>query len=300
MDIANQMILFANVVDHGSFSATARSLGLSPSAVSKQIGHLEDRLGIRLLNRSTRNVSLTQEGRPFYERCAEIAAGVLEAEAMAVSLGKRPQGTLRIAATVAFGKAQLLPLLPHFLADHPDLRVTLELTDRSIDLSESDYDMAIRFTEQVEDPSVITVKLTKNERLICASPAYIAAHGAPETPQDLARHNCLRISTVAHWNQWHFDEDGKKTVFEASGNFEANSADGIYYATLAGLGIARLSSYLVGPDIRSGRLLHLLPEHCEEYANVYAVYSSRRNLSPKVRVFIDYLVGHFRSAPQAH
>ena len=294
MDIANQMILFANVVDHGSFSATARSLGQSPSAVSKQISHLEDRLGVRLLNRSTRNVSLTDEGRPFYERCARIAAGVSEAESLAVSMGSRPQGTLRIAATVAFGKTRLLPLLPIFLRDHPDLRIVLDLTDRIVDLTESDHDMAIRFTEQVDDPSVIARKLTDNDRILCASPDYIAAHGAPDLPVDLSRHNCLRISAVEEWNRWHFKEAGQTILHNAAGNFEANSADAIYHATLAGLGISRLSSYLVAADIEAGRLVHLLPDHHEDQTGVFAVYSSKRNLSPKVRVFVDYLIDHFR------
>ncbi len=297
MDIAQQMILFANVVNHGSFSATSRSLGLSPSAVSKQIGYLEDRLGIRLLNRSTRSISLTEEGSSFYDRCAEIASEVSEAEEFAVSLSARPQGTLRIAATVAFGKAQLLPILSGFLERHPDLEVVLELTDRGIDLTESDYDVAIRFTEQIEDTSVVACKLARNHRLVCAAPSYLAAHGAPLKLEDLAGHNCLRVSTVEHWNDWHFDVDQTEKTFHAMGNFKANSADAIYHATLAGLGIARLSTYLVAPDIQSGRLVHLLPECGEDESNIFALYPSRRNLSPKVRVFIDYLTEQFRPIP---
>jgi len=295
MDIANQMILFANVVDHGSFSATARSLGQSPSAVSKQISHLEDRLGVRLLNRSTRTISLTEAGRPFYARCAEIAAGVSEAESLAVSMGSRPQGTLRIAASVAFAKALLVPALPPFLKAHPDLRIMLDLTDRHVDLAESDHDVAIRFSEQMDDPTVIARKLTDNERLLCASPDYVAAHGQPQSPEDLGQHNCLRISTVDDWNLWHFQQADQLLEHKAAGNFEADSADGIYHAALAGLGIARLSSYLVRSDIECGRLVHLLPGHREDRTEIFAVYSSRRNLSPKVRVFVDYLVAHFRT-----
>lgn len=298
MDIAQQMILFANVVNHGSFSATSRSMGLSPSAVSKQIGYLEDRLGIRLLNRSTRSISLTEEGSSFYDRCAEIATEVSEAEEFAVSLSARPQGTLRIAATVAFGKAQLLPLLPGFLERHTGLEVEVELTDRGIDLTESDHDVAIRFTEQIEDTSVVACKLARNHRLLCAAPSYIKAHGAPQTLDDLADHNCLRVSTVEHWNDWHFDDvDHKAKTIHAIGNFKANSADAIYHATLAGLGITRLSTYLVGADIQAGRLVHLLPDYGEDESNIFAIYPSRRNLSPKVRVFIDYLTEQFRPIP---
>ncbi len=297
MDISQQMILFAKVVDHGSFSSTARSIGLSPSAVSKQIGHLEDRLGIRLLNRSTRNISVTEEGRSFYQRCAEIAVDVSEAEAHAVSMSRRPQGTLRVATTVAFGKAQLLPRLPAFLSLHDDLQVVLDLTDRPIDLTVTDHDVAIRFSEQIEDTSVVTRKLANNQRLLCASPEYLAKHGVPRTPDDLAGHNCLRVSTVELWNDWHFACNGRKSVVHAMGNFEASSADAVYHAALAGLGIARLSAYLVVPDINAGRLVQLLDDHCAEEANVLAVFSSRRNLSPKVRVFVDYLADQFAADP---
>ena len=297
MDIASQMILFASVVDHGSFSATARSLGLTPSAVSKQISQLEDRLGVRLLNRSTRQISTTLEGRSFYERCAEISAGVHRAEELAQSMSGKPQGNLRIAATVAFGKARLLPLIPAFTASYPELKVALELTDRHIDLSDSDYDLAIRFPEQITDTSLVACKLASSKRHLCASPAYLDAHGAPETPEDLKNHNCLRISTVAHWNDWHFRKGDETWIFTATGNFDANSADAVYHATLAGLGIAQLSSYLVDPDIAAGRLVTLLPDYEEEASDIFAVYSDKRNLSPKVRVFIDYLVEHFRPLP---
>ncbi len=298
MDIASQMILFANVVDHGSFSATARDLGLTPSAVSKQISQLEDRLGVRLLNRSTRHISLTEEGRPFYARCAEIAAEVSEAEALAHSMSEKPQGNLRVAATVAFAKAQILPLMPAFTASYPDLKLVLELTDRSIDLSESEFDLAIRFPEQIEDSSVIACKLASNKRLICASPDYIRAHGAPETPDDLADHNCLRISTVAHWNEWHFRKGEKSWALEVDGNFDVNSADAVYHAALAGMGIAQLSAYLVEPEIKAGRLVSLLDDYMASEGDIFAVYSDRRNLSPKVRVFLDYLVDHFRPVAQ--
>ncbi|MEH6497737.1 MAG: LysR family transcriptional regulator [Pseudomonas marincola] len=298
MDISSKMILFANVVDHGSFSATARSLGLTPSAVSKQIGQLENRLGVRLLNRSTREVSPTEEGRTFYERCAQISAEVIEAEELAVAMSGRPQGHLRIATTVAFGKAQLLPLIPGFTDLYPDLKVEFELTDRNIDLSQDEYDLAIRFPEQIADSSLVACKLARNDRIICAAPAYLESHGIPLSPDDLDAHNCLRISTVNHWNNWTFKKNGETWSHEATGNFDANSADAVYYATRAGLGIAQLSSYLVEPDLREGRLVSLLTEYTLAASDIFAVYSEKRNLSPKVRVFVDYLVNHFK--PLAH
>ncbi|MEM7634797.1 MAG: LysR family transcriptional regulator [Pseudomonadota bacterium] len=293
MDIASQMILFADVVDHGSLSATARDLGQTPSAVSKQISALEDRLGVRLLNRSTRQLSLTQEGHSFYQRCASISSQVREARELVEAMGGQPQGTLRIASTVAFAKAQLLPLLPEFLDAYPDLTVNLELTDRSIDLINSDYDVAIRFSAQIESSSVIARKLAAYKRVVCASPEYVARNGVPASLEDFSNHNCLRVSTVNNWNDWEFLMDGKDMVLTAQGNFEANSADAVYYATKAGLGISHLSTYMVAGDLRAGSLLQLFPEHKGEASGIYAVYASKHHLAPKIRVFIDYFSGKF-------
>lgn len=297
MDIASQMVLFTQVIKHGSFSAAARALTQSPSAVSKQIGHLEDRLGVRLLHRSTRSISLTEEGRTFYERCAAIAQSISEAESLVMSMGDHAQGPLHVAATVAFAKSQLLPILPDFLQHFPDVHLMLELTDRRIDMVAEEVDVAIRFTEQINDASVIARKLAPNRRVICAAPSYIERHGMPDMPEDLVRHNCLRISTVASWNDWEFERPAGTWVLRAAGNFEANSADAVYHATLAGVGIACLSTYLVGPDLHSGRLVRLLPEHTDHNSQIVAIYPNRRNLSPKVRVFIDYLTAHFGPVP---
>jgi len=297
MELSSQMLLFAKVVESGSFSAAARALKHSPSAVSRQIGHLENRLGVRLVNRTRHGLSLTHEGRAFYERCAEIAARISDAEDFAVSMGAHPQGLLRLVATVAFTKKQILPILPGFLERHPDVHLSLELTDRRIDLAAEDIDVAIRFTEQIDNASVIARRLASNRRVICAAPGYVERFGAPERPQDLARHNCLRLSTVTRWNDWHLDAPEGGGPILLRGNFEANSADGIYHAALAGIGIARLSTYLVGEDIRAGRLVRLLPNYSDEGSDIFAIYSDKRNLAPKVRAFIDYLVDHFGAVP---
>lgn len=297
MEIANQMMLFAHVVEHGSFSASARAFDHTPSSVSKQISQLEDRLGVRLLNRTTRGITLTEDGRAFYARCAEIARAVAEAESMVVSLGDHPQGTLRVAATVAFAKALLVPLLPAFLAENDDLKLILDLTDRPVDLAEGEADVAIRFTEQITDPSVIVRKLATNRRVICAAPSYLEAHGAPGQPEDLLQHNCLRLSTVSSWNDWEFPGPNGPGVLHVTGNFEANSADAVYHAVLAGLGVARLSTYLVGDDLRAGRLVRVLPEYVQQNSNILAVYASRHNLPPKVRVFVDFLAERIGPVP---
>ena len=298
MDIASQMILFADVVEHGSLSATARDLGQTPSAVSKQISALEDKLGVRLLNRSTRRLSVTQEGHSFYQRCASISSQVREAQKLVEAMGDQPQGRLKIASTVAFAKAQLLPLLPEFLETYPDLTVDMELTDRSVDMTTSDYDVAIRFSAQIESSSVIARRLTAYKRIVCASPDYVARNGVPSSVQDFEQHNCLRVSTVNNWNDWEFLMDGKDVTLTASGNFEANSADAVYYATKAGLGISHLSTYMVANDLRDGTLLQLFPEHNGEASGIFAVYASKHHLAPKVRVFIDYFSRKFADLMQ--
>lgn len=290
MDISNLMVLFVRVVDQGSFSAAARELEMSPSAVSRQIGALEDHLGVRLLHRSTRRVTLTDEGRSFHERCQQIVAQIDDAEAEMAHLSQEVGGTLRVTATVAFAKAHLLPLFPEFIKQHPQLALHLELTDRPVDLAEEGVDVAIRFTEQVDDASVVARRLMHNRRVVVASPVYLAQHGLPATPEDLLEHNCLRVYSVSRFNDWEFEDDAGSRVLEVQGNFETNSADAVYHAALAGLGIARLSWYLVEDDIEAGRLIRLLPEYTHEKADMLALYPHRRHLSPKVRVFVDFLV----------
>jgi DNA-binding transcriptional LysR family regulator len=297
MDISNLMILFVRTVEQGSFSAAARALSLSPSAVSRQIAALEDHLGVRLLNRSSRRVTLTEEGRTFHERCLRIVAEIDDVQAQMAHMAQHVQGTLRVTATVAFAKAHLLPLFPEFLKLYPELALHLELTDRLVDLAEEGVDVAIRFTEQVEDESLVARRLVHNRRVVVAAPSYLALHGTPRVPEDLLSHNCLRMYSVSSFNDWEFaNEDGTR-VLEVQGNFEANSADAVYHAALAGLGVARLSLYLVHADLEAGRLVRLLPAYTHEKADILAVYPHRRNLSPKVRAFVDFLAEHLSDAP---
>jgi DNA-binding transcriptional LysR family regulator len=290
------MVLFARVVDAGSLSGAARELRQSPSAVSKQVSHLEDRVGVRLLNRSSSGISLTDEGQQFYDRCAGIARNVADAEEMIVSLGDKPKGKLHVLSTVAFGKAQLMPLLPEFLALYPDVQITIDFTDTKRDFAEDRIDLGIQFTEQIEDQSLVARKLAHNKRVVCASPEYLQRAGTPEHVSEMSSHNYLRLSTVERWNDWHMGNDGSPPVRLPS-NMEANSADAVYHAALAGLGVARLSLYLVAPDLASGRLVRLFPDYEDDSSDIYAVYSTRRNLSPKVRALIDYLVAKLGPVP---
>lgn len=297
MDLPTQMILFARVVNAGSFSAAARILDQTTSTVSRQIGNLEDRVGVRLLSRSNHGLVVTEEGKAFLSRCVEISERVSEAETFAESMNDRPKGRLKLVSTVAFGKSQLLPIIPAFLARYRDVSVSLELTDRKIDLSEGDADLAIRFSEQIDDDRVIAKKLARNRRLICAAPQYLARSGTPSRLADLAGHNCLQLSTVDSWNDWHIEDLASGEAVQLGGNLEVNSADGIYHAALAGVGIARLSTYLINDDIRTGRLVQIFPEYADDSSNILVTYSQRRNLSPKIRALIDYMVEIFGTVP---
>lgn len=295
MELSGQMVLFARVVDARSFSAAARDIGLSPSAVSRQIAYLEDRIGVRLVNRTNQGLSLTEEGRSFHSHCVDILSRVTEAERFASSIADHPRGMIRVVSTVAFGRSQLMPMLPDFLARFPDISLSLDLTDRPVDLAGEGIDLAIRFSEQLTDATAIVRKLAPNRRVICAAPLYLERFGAPGEFSDLERHNCLRLSTVGSWNDWALPGMGRD--YRLGGNFEATSADGIYHAVLAGIGIARLSTYLVNDDIRAGRLVRLFPEYESDRSDIVAIYADRRNLPKKVRALLDHLAERLGRVP---
>lgn len=297
MDKATQMLIFVRSVDEGSFSGAARAMDLTPSAVSKQISALEDRLGVRLFNRTTRHISLTEAGQAFYERCNRIMAEIEEAEETASSLQDQVRGTLRVSATAAFARVEVLPLLKEFLDRYPDLSIQIELTDRPVDVVEEGLDAAIRLHEQVDDPSLVARKLAVNRRIICAAPSYLERHGIPSAPEELLHHNCLTLYTVSRFNDWEFEGTDGNRVLHVAGNFQANTADALYKAAIAGIGLARLSTWLVAPDIRAGRLVSVLPQYTHEKSAYYALYPHRRHLSRKVRAFVDFLVEKFTPMP---
>lgn len=288
------MLVFVKVVENGSISAAARAAGQTPSAVSKQIGDLEDRMGHRLLHRTRTGVSPTAEGRDFYARCKEVAEKVAAAEAHMQLLDGTPRGRLRVTSSVAFGKAQLVPVLPEFLGRYPEVTLSLELTDRPVDLETDDIDAAIRFSEQLDDPDVVMRKIMENERILCASPAYLERAGTPVSFDDLVRFNCLRTTRIGGSAPWVSMQNGREHAIEAAGNFEGNSADVLLHAALAGLGIARLSRYLVEERIRSGQLVQILPEYHQRNAEIVVIFAEKRLLAPRTRAFVDFLVERFR------
>ncbi|UPH72363.1 LysR family transcriptional regulator [Abyssibius alkaniclasticus] len=294
MDVSSQMLTFVRVVEAGSISAASRSSGQTPSALSKQISHLEDHVGYRLLHRTRAGISLTEDGQPFYEKCRAVAEKVQEAEELVLAFGAAPKGQLRVATSVAFGKAQLIPALPRFLELYPDIKISLELTDRHVDLEAEKFDAAISYAEQLTHPDVMTRRIMKNERVICAAPSFIARYGAPNSFEDLENFNCLRTSNGIGRNAWRAEYEGVTHNVNASGNFEGNSGNAVYMAALAGLGIARLSTYLVADKIASGELVRLFPWYTQQHADVAVNFPAKRNLAPKIRVFIDYLAAQFQ------
>lgn len=297
MDRAAEMGIFVQAVRHGSFSAAARAMDMSPSAISKQVRRLEDRLGVTLFNRTTRRISLTEAGQAFYQRASRIVAEIEEAEEAATAFQQNVRGTLRVAATAAFTRVVVLPRINAFLARHPDLDLELELTDRPVNVVSEGLDAAIQLSEQIEDPSLVARRLAVNERLICATPAYLLAHGTPQTPEDLLHHNCLTMYTVARFNDWEFEDDQGRRVIHVNGNFHANTADALYHAVLGGVGLARLSTWLVADDLRAGRLVPLLPRYPHTRSTYYVLYPHGPYVSRRVRAFVDYLVGLFRPHP---
>lgn len=298
MDISAQMLIFATVVEQGSISAAARSMGQTPSAVSKQIALLEDHVHYRLLNRTRTGISPTQEGQEFYQKCEAMAEKFKEAEALISSFDGIPRGKLKIASTVAFGKSKLIPALPKFIEENPEVQVSLDLTDREVDLQSEGFDAAICFAEQSKNPDILVRRIMRSRRVLCASPAYLERCGTPKDFTELAQHNCLRLGGDSKRNFWISVEPDKKRSFEALGNFEGNSTDVIFRAALAGVGIARLPCYMTDLNFQSGELVQVMPEYSPPCTDIVVMFADRRNLSPKTRAFIDFLVNQFRNTPE--
>lgn len=297
MSVPSDMTAFVRAVELGGFSSAARELGLTPSAISKLVTRLEDRLGVRLLNRTTRRLALTAEGEAYFQRSQRILADIREAENEVARFRAQPKGLLRINVGTAFGMHQLAPALPEFLARHPELQVEMTVTDRVVDLIEENADLGIRLGA-LADSSLVARRICELERVVCASPAYLRAHGTPREPRDLLAHNCLAISYSPALRRWPFaGGDGVRHV-EVSGNVSANTAEALLQLALLGVGIIRLSDAIVGQAIRDARLVPLMQDvHHAEPLPLHAVYPQGRHRSPRVAAMIDFLVERFGGAP---
>lgn len=306
-DYLAAMAIFAQVVESGGFSAAGRQLSLSKSAVSKAVARLEDHLGTRLINRTTRKLSLTEAGRSFYDGCRRMLNEAEAAERAVTHLADAPRGVLRLNAPMSFGVLHLSPCLGAFMGGYPELDIDLTLEDRRVDLIEEGYDLAVRIGV-MPDSSLVARRLGPNPRVLCAAPAYLARRGAPQRPEALASHDCLLYHYQTSGDTWRLrkrDADAKgegagegETSVKVKGRLKVNNGDSLREAALAGRGIAHLPTFIVRDDVKAGRLVTLLDEYDDVTdGGVYAVYPASRNLSPKVRVFIDFLVERFARAP---
>jgi DNA-binding transcriptional LysR family regulator len=288
----SQMVLFARVVDAGNFSNAARTLGLTRAAVSKRIAGLEAEIGAQLLHRTTRQMSLTEIGRAFYERCARIAAEVEAAERAVAALQGAPRGRLRVSAPVTFGRRYLSPLVSDFLERQPEVQVDLALSDSATAIPEG-FDLAIRIARRPEAGCVVH-RLAPSRHVVCASPEYARERSLPSDPDELRRHNCLLYSSLETPGLWRFRE--RKTV-RVSGNFAVDHGESLRQAVLDGLGVAYMPTFLVGPDVAAGRLLTALDEWALSTNQIFALYPRGPTLTPKLRAFLEHLLERFRDGP---
>ena len=297
MDRAAEMTAFVRAVETGGFSAAARDIGLTPSALSKLVTRLEDRLGARLLHRTTRRLQLTAEGEAFYARARPILKAMDEAEAEVAQASASPRGLLRLHCGSAFGMHQLAPAIPRFQELHPEVEMDITISDQPLGPMEEGVDLAIRIGP-LDESSMVARRICNLERVICASPAYLQRRGTPRTPDDLQQHNCLWITSLPALRRWPFDTDDGIRVVHVGGNVAANNAETVLQLAVAGVGITRLTDVIVGDAIRSGELVPILSDwHHVEPVPLFATYPSGRNLSPKVRAMVDFLVAEFGGAP---
>jgi DNA-binding transcriptional LysR family regulator len=283
--------VFVQVVNSGNFAKAAAALEINPSAISRRISQLEDQLGVRLLNRTTRSLSLTDVGDRYFKRCLSILADLEEADREAKQHSEAPQGTLHISCSTLFAHRHLLSRLPEFLAQYSRLSIQLVLTDDVADVVGEGIDVAIRIGE-LADSSLITRRLVSDRRIICAAPAYLERYGTPATPDDLAGHNCLALNAYkTTLNQWRFRDPLGLREISVGGNFTVNSGVALYDAVLSGLGIARVTAFLADRALRSGQLVRILSEYEDENdIGIYAIFPSNRYLLPKVQCLVEFLI----------
>jgi DNA-binding transcriptional LysR family regulator len=290
MDQFKQISAFVGVASRGSMSATARAEGVTPAIIGRRLDALEERLGVKLLLRTTRRISLTFEGAAFLEDCQRILRELADAEG-AVSLGGiRPGGHLKISAPAGFGRRHVAPLLKRFVEDNPDVTVRLDLSDRLVDLVDENVDCAIRIGD-LADSSLISIRLGEMQRVVVASPDYIAKFGVPPAPTSLAEHNCLSLRQQRGWT---LRVEGEVRVVKVSGNFECNDGAVLHDWALAGKGLAWRSLWEVGTDIAAGRLVTVLDDFAAPAVGIHAVVPQRRHLPLRVRLFIDLLKANWR------
>ena len=287
------MILFARVVEAGSFAAAARDLGQTRAAVSRQISGLEARVGAQLLNRTKRRMHLTEIGREFYERCRRVAAEVDAAERDVANMQGAVRGELRVSAPVTFGRLYIAPLLAEFLQKHDEMTIDLALHDDPPPLLSAEFDVGVRIAA-LADSTLVARKLTESPHAVCAAPGYWRRHVEPKSPEELREHNCLLYSPLQNPSLWRF-RNGKSV--RVRGNLSVDHGESLRQAVIDGLGVAYLPTFLVADDLARGDLVSVLEPFAYSRQNVYALYPRNRHLTPKVRAFVDLLVERFQPLP---
>ena len=298
MDRFLEMQTFGAVVDAGSFVKAAEALGLPKAAMSRYVGDLEARLGVRLLHRTTRRLSLTGEGQVFYARSKELLAGVAEAEAEITSRSGAASGLLRVNAPVTFGIRHLAPLWGVFRARYPDVTLDVTLADRVVDLVEEGYDIAIRIAI-LPSSTLVSKRLASTRMVLCASPQYLLAHGVPGHPGELAAHAVIAYSHWSTRDEWHFDGPQGHVSVKTHPCMHTNSGDTCRAAALAHQGVILQPTFLVGDDLAAGTLVELMPEFRSIELGIYAIYPTRKHVAPKVRALVDFLARHFEQTRSA-
>ena len=292
MDRLASLTAFVRVVENGGFTAAARRLNLSPTMISNHVQALENQLGVRLLNRTTRKVNLTDIGREYYERCTQILAEIEEADLAASALQTAPRGQLRVHCHTVLVRF-IAPLVAAYVQDNPEVSIDLQMGDRMVDLLGEGFDLAIR-TYLPPDSSLVVRRLAGWRHVLCCAPAYLERHPPPRSPADLVGHNCIRYAFYAFGDEWHFiDPAGKPVAVRVAGNLVTSSAHVMRAVALAGGGVLLAAPYVLYEELAAGSLIRLLPEYQGVEFSIAAVYPHRRHLAAKVRVFIDRLVALF-------
>ena len=297
MDRFKELTTFVEVAQRGSLSAAAREEGITPAMVGRRIDQLEGRLGVKLFKRSTRKVTLTPEGATFYDDCHRVLDDLRSAEDSLMVGAKSASGRLIVTAPTAFGRKHIAPHLPAFLAEHPNLSITLHLSERLVDLKNERFDLAIRIAD-LKSADLIAAKLARNHRVVCGSPSYFKRAGKPRALADLARHNCLVTSTEeGSADTWTFQEKGKAIAMKVGGSLQCNDGEVLTRWAISGEGLAWRSAWEVSEEVKRGRLVTVLDEFAVPGNNVYAVYAERRLLPAKVKFFIEFLRKTFGDPP---
>ena len=289
MDKLKQMESFVSVVTRGSLTAAAQAEGVAPAIMGRRLDALEARLGVKLLVRTTRRITLTHEGSAFLEDCQRLLADLANAEASVSAGGVKASGHLRVTAPAGFGRRHVAPLVPGFVAQHPEVSLSLNLSDRVVDIVNEGFDCAIRVGD-LPDSSLVSIRLADNRRLCVAAPSYLQRAGAPVTPAELSRHECLTLSSDASQTRgWAFQVDGEVSHLRPSGRIDCSDGQVLHEWCLGGMGIAWRSTWEVEQDVKAGRLNVLLEDFAAPPNGIYAVFPQRKHLPLRVRLWIDFV-----------